>query len=656
MSLTKQQLAAVQAREQCVLVQACPGSGKTTLLVARIQHLIESGAQPSRIVALMFNRTVRQQFIERLSKTESVDCTAVHIHTFHSFAYAMLVARDPKRVSAIGTAEQFMQVCHEISCDQTVQKFKGAQNLTSTLVADIIGRLSNGLFGLGSQQDPALNVSQLDKAAFELYQQRCRKYNLIFEADLLYCLVSLTENDTELSNEMSQYFDHIMIDEAQDMNWAQITLAMCLKAPESNFTVVYDYDQSIYGFLGAKPQFVTEQLAKHFQNAKLYPLSTTFRYGPVVAALSSKLMHSSPNWSGQHTIAAPGLESHVKLYSPTSNSADVAGQCIQAHLETGVGLNDIAVLVRSYGQTHELCMNLMLRGIAFRVDGGQVYFENFAVNGLCALLRVWAEDSEHCDLADLGSALGFMLPFLHPHQIKASAEETLAQFAKPSPNWSRRIHYAFQAVQKRRAPGFKPLTLIRDVTKSMGIWGAIDPQAPLSNCVDSMRALRAFVQLIDTLDLSIEQAITFIKFSAEKGITPKDQPAIIFTSIHKAKGLEWDVVLLPEIQKGAYSDPLTQSTTAYEEERRLLYVAMTRARAHLILLFPNDGQLMRELGLKTNLPPIPSQSTSPYLRELNLLNTLRFGAALQSNKPCSEFTSGDEFERSYLQASLQASL
>ena len=614
-ALNEEQRAAVEhdigvAAPRPLLVVAGAGSGKTNTLAHRVARLIQSGADPQRILLLTFSRRAANEMGHRASAVlqrllgRSGSQAPVRLPwagTFHSVG-ARLLREFADRIGLDeaftihdrGDAEDLMGlVRHEIGLTGLEKRFP----LKGTCLA-IYSRVVNS-------RDPLEAVLQAYfpwcseweaqlKRLFGAYVDAKQEQNGLDYDDLLLFWAEMAA-DPVLGLELGALFDHVLVDEYQDTNRLQAAILTGMKPDGQGVMVVGDDAQSIYGFRGATIRNILDFPKQFTQPARLVTLERNYRSTQPILDASNAVIgaalerHAKTLWTDKTSNVKPQL---VLIPDEAEQARWVCNRILEQR-EAGFALTSQAVLFRAASHSAALELELMRRNVPFVKFGGLKFLEASHIKDVLALLRFAQNPS--------GRIAGFrvlqMLPGIGPatatrllDAVGASAEpalalETAGARLRGGDDWS-----AFCALYRRlRTPGLRwPLDLEL----------VIDWYAPHLERMHDDAQVRA-ADLAQLLALSAghanrESFLTEITLDPPEATSDRagppllDEDYVILSTIHSAKGQEWKTVHVLNVVDGCIpSDMATGNQEDIEEERRLLYVAMTRAREHLHLIVPN---------------------------------------------------------------------
>ncbi len=591
-----------------LLVIAGAGSGKTSTLAHRVAHLIARGVDPQRLLLLTFSRRAAQEMAQRAGQVLA-RVLGLQAHTapalpwagtFHGIGarllreYAAQIGLDDNfTIHDRGDAEDLMGLArHELGFSSSARRFPHKGTCLS-----IYSRCVNTRAPLESvlrQSFPwcaewGVELQQLFGAYVEAKQQQ----NVLDYDDLLLYWAGMMEEPT-LARHLGERFDHVLVDEYQDTNLLQAAILLALKPDGRGVTVVGDDAQSIYSFRGATVRNILDFPSQFSRPARVVTLERNYRSTQPILDVSNACIahaaerHAKTLWTDKPSAGRPQI---VRVPDEAQQACWVADQVL-AHREGGLALKSQAVLFRTSSHSAPLELELARRNIPFVKYGGLKFLEASHVKDLLAVLR-FAQNPR-------GRMAGFrvtqLIPGIGP-ATSAKLLDAMDQAADPAialrdfvpPSAARAEWAAFaEAYAALRAPS---LAWPADV----GI--AMEWYLPhLERLYDDTAGTRRgdVEQLVHMASgyASRERFLTELTLDPPEATSDRpgppllDEDYLILSTIHSAKGQEWNSVHVLNVVDGCMPADVAQSAQELEEERRLLYVAMTRARDHLHLLVP----------------------------------------------------------------------
>lgn len=605
MRLTAEQRAVVEHGAGHARVAAVAGSGKTTTMVARVLRLLAQGVAPRRILVLMFNRSAREDFQARLAAMAPAGQPLPDVRTFHSLGHRLTAsltrwgALSPRQLL---TADwQVERLLRQATQRALADGFDAGE---AALDAERLEALAHFCALVKAEMVPPAELyARLDfgestehfVAAFEHAEALLTDHGLMGYADLLYRPLVALEADPALRGRVQGFLDHVIIDEYQDINVAQQRLLAVLAGERAQVMAVGDANQCIYEWRGAHPDTMLARFTEIFGAAVDYPLSITFRHGHALALAANHAIDANRRRPDQLCLAAPG--------NPQTRMAQASGsrslvEALTAWQAEGRALNEACLLVRSWSLSVPLQLALLREGIPFRLAREERFvFRLPLVQALAGYLRLAREPALLADPAHLALLLGQPTPFVARERLVALARQ-LAE----SQRWPERHDPVLTGLKPHQKRTLKKRWALLCELPRLAAW---PPARLLEHVVETVEAEKVLKRAaarrdkgeedVRLLDVLLEQAgelghdpEAFIELLGRPVENARE--GVLITTVHGAKGLEWPLVALAGVNEQDFphytrDNPL--SAQRLEEERRLFYVAITRARERLLLL--HDG-------------------------------------------------------------------
>jgi len=598
-ALNPQQLAAVTAGDGPSLVIAGAGSGKTRTLVYRVAYLIDSGVDPSNILLLTFTRKSAQEMLARAGELIGVRSERVCGGTFHSVGnmllrrYGRAIGLEPGfTILDRGDAEDLIALVRsQLGLNEKDKRFP-----RKATIAEIFSKAENTLRSLDDivLEEFSHFADHLD-ALGQLqngYRTAKRQRQLVDYDDLLVLLRRLLTDDQQTRQSIARLYRYILVDEYQDTNRLQAEVIRHLAATHQNVMVVGDDSQSIYAFRGATFKNIMEFPAL-FPGTTIYKLEENYRSTQPILNLANCIIDEAAEKYTKHLFTR-------KLDGPLPTLVEAAGENAQSRFvaqkimelrEEGIPLDEMAVLFRSSFHSFDLEIELSRRGLPFIKRGGVKFIETAHVKDLLAHLRVVANP--------LDAVSWHRVLMLVEGVGPKKAQDVLGSLVK-----SDHPYQALRDVSGRSGQGLKHLAdTLENLSRSEDLGTAervnrlYEYYLPIlkEQYDDYPKRIRD----LDHLHTIAEGYPDVDQFLADLALEPPDGSAIdveapdrddermVLSTIHSAKGLEWQCVFVIWIVDGKF--PSIYSFVAdheLEEERRLFYVAVTRAKRHLYLTYP----------------------------------------------------------------------
>jgi DNA helicase-2/ATP-dependent DNA helicase PcrA len=608
-SLNAEQRAAAEHQSGPILVVAGAGTGKTKTLAARVAALIRGGVRPGKILLLTFTRRAAAEMIRRAGRVvgEGV-ANEVCGGTFHAISHRLLrihstqfglsknfVVLDP------GDAQDLLNLIRtDLGFDRTASKFP--QKATLLAIYSRCVNTNKALDAVLTNYFPSHAVKIEDiKAIFRAYTERKAVRDLLdFDDLLLYWEQALS--DPTAGPAIAGRFQHVLVDEYQDTNPLQAKILMKLWAQmerghrdgSPSIMVVGDDAQSIYSFRGATVENIL-QFPDRFPGTQIVTLEQNYRSIPPILTASNAVMKLAKHgfaktlWSQQDGEQKPQI---VTCYDEMAQSSFIADRLLEKR-EEGISLMKQAVLFRASHNSAALEIELSRRNIPFVKWGGLRFLEAAHIKDLLAFLRVLENPSDDLSWARI-------LQMLDGIGLRRARQAIECLEANGAPAHGLRSWKAPASARQQ----------VELLARLMEQLGQPDSGRSLPAQIERIRAFCApifeeryenwniRIRDLDQLELLASKAADRASFLADLTLDPPqstgdlaghptlDDEYVVLSTIHSAKGCEWDAVYLMHAADGVIPSDMAKGEAEYEEERRLLYVAMTRARNELYITFP----------------------------------------------------------------------
>ena len=600
-SLNQAQREAVEATEGPVLVLAGAGTGKTRVLTTRFAHILLSHkAFPNQILTVTFTNKAAREMRERVGQILGQPAEGLWLGTFHALCARML-RRFADRVglqsnfSILDTDDQ-LRLLKQVMEAARIDAKRWPPN---ALMAQIQRWKDKGFM---PAEIPAAESSDFAngraEALYAAYQERLKALNAVDFGDLLLLCVNLLKTDTEVLATYHKMFRYILVDEYQDTNLVQYYWLRLLAQRHKNICCVGDDDQSIYSWRGAEIENILK-FERDFPGAKIVRLEANYRStAPILAAAAHLIAHNEGRLGktlhpGRNDADGDNVEV-VALWDSEEEARMVGGR-VETYRRSGESLAQMAILVRAGFQTRAFEERMITLGIPYRIVGGLRFYERAEIRDAIAYLRVLAQPSD--DLAferivntpkrGVGdSALRIMHERARIDQLSLyAATERLLQdggFRGKVRDSLRELLNNFTLWRDilGREGHVVALETLLDDSGYIAMWKADkSPEAPgrLENLKELVRALADFEALQGFLD-----HVSLVMENEERD----DDAKLSMMTLHGAKGLEFDIVFLPGWEEGVFPNQRALDeggNKSLEEERRLAYVGITRARKRAII-------------------------------------------------------------------------
>src|SRR3989339_466070 len=608
--LNQEQLEVIHNGDGPCLVLAGAGSGKTRTITYRVAYLLEHGIEPDQILLLTFTNKAAKEMTERVSVLTGGKIKMPWSGTFHRVAYKILRQYAPllgyqNNFSILDSEDSrdMLKICiKQEGVDKKERRFPSPNVIQSIISYSRNAKIT--VKDVLEQKYP--NWVDLDEVLGRIaqeYSKRKLNANVMDFDDLLVNLFLLLYKNEHIRKKYSEKFKYVLVDEYQDTNRIQASVIELFASHHKNILVVGDDAQSIYSFRAADIQNILD-FEKHYPEAKIYKLETNYRSTPEILSVANEVIANNKNQYKKElrSVIATFAKPAVHAFADNTEEAEFIAERILELREEGTALDKIAVLFRASFHSQALEMELAKRDIPYDYRGGTRFFERAHVKDVLAYLRI----INNKDDAVAWSRVLNMQVGIGP----ASAEKLYSQIAIAQENVNEILSNVSASLSTRAKIGWSdflsvfkamqssgkkfPSDLIRGILKSKYL-EYLESEYP-----DYRERLQDLEQLATFADsyLSLEESQALDRFLGEASLqenynnkqtenSHKDDEQIVLSTVHQAKGLEWEAVFILNVSAGQFPNERSSgSSKELEEERRLFYVAITRARKYLYITYP----------------------------------------------------------------------
>jgi len=607
--LNPQQHAAVTAPPGPALVIAGAGSGKTRTLIYRVAYLLENGVAPDEILLVTFTNKAARVMLDRVSSLLPNDTAGLWGGTFHSIGNRMLrrhaVAAGFQNGFSIMDREDQQDMLDSVVATAGIDP-KETRFPKGQVLADIFSFAINTVRPvvevLESKYSYFLPLLERIEEVRARYEARKKSANSLDFDDLLEKPLRLLRQDASIAELYRRQFQYILVDEYQDTNKLQADFIDSLAAHHKNVMVVGDDAQSIYSWRGANFQNILD-FPTRYPGARVYKIETNYRSVPEILAVAnaaiSANVHQFRKELQPHRPAADLKPALVPLPDSNQQALFIAQRILELRDE-GCELNEIAVLYRAHYHSMEVQMELTRHGIPFQITSGLRFFEQAHVKDAAAFLKFVVNPRDEVALkriVRLLPGIGARTAEQIWSQVAGAIEGPVDSFAtllaparvgaKSQKAWRQLVH-----TLEEIAPGGRPnppAEMLEVVLEAVydDYLKAKFPNYEARR--EDLRTLTDYARQYEDAHLFLDQLalVSGLETETELGTAETETEMATLSSVHQAKGLEWKVVFTIWMTDGMFPSARSlESADAIEEERRLFYVAVTRARDELYLTYP----------------------------------------------------------------------
>ncbi len=604
--LNEEQLNVVLSEDGPILVIAGAGSGKTRVVTYRVAHLLEKGVPPGGILLLTFTNKAAREMLHRVEHLVKMDTRYIWGGTFHHIGNMIL----RQHADRVGYKRSFTILDNEDAKDVVELAIKGSKIDTKSRMFPKGGVLKE-LFSYAANTMQTIDGAIKERSPFfydlsdemtaihKLYTQKKRETNAMDFDDLLTYWHRILAEDEELRRLYAMTFRHILVDEYQDTNRIQSEIVDFMGLINRNVMVVGDDAQSIYSFRGANFQNILD-FPKHYEEAKIFRLETNYRSTPEILNLANNSISNNVN-QFEKTLRSVKKSGVIPVIAPSRDvvqQAEFVAQRILELSDEGVPLDRICVLYRAHYHSMEVQMELTRRGIPFEIRSGLRFFEQAHIKDVVSFLRVMSNPTDEISWKRMFK--------IFPRIGKKTADHIYAYIKECEdpfdPLITKRIADNFKSIRKENIDVWSELfgelkglmndeapgDMISAVLKH-GYTEYLKFTYPNYEArLEDLGQLINFSTRYHSLETFLSELSLMSGLSGEEVVAAgdADEERVVLSTIHQAKGLEWHVVFIIWCAEGRFPNPKAVEEGVIEEERRLFYVASTRAMDELYLCYP----------------------------------------------------------------------
>ncbi|ABX31520.1 UvrD/REP helicase [Petrotoga mobilis SJ95] len=601
--LDEEQREAVIKSEGRSIIVAGPGSGKTRVITYKIAYLLNNGVEPENILLVTFTRAAAREMIERVKNVTNRNIDKMLAGTFHHVCnsilrkyatlldyknnYSILDKEDSKDLLKMAKSEYIKEISdnYKLPKEEVIMKIISYSCNTLTSLRESI--LERAPYLLNFERD----IEQI----WSIYIQLKKDMNAMDYDDLLVNTLVLFKTHPEVLNKCSSQFKYVLVDEFQDTNKIQIELVEALSSVHGNLIVVGDDSQSIYSFRGALFKNVKDFIED--ERTKVFKIQSNYRSTSDIVGLINHLIPSN----SVPKVLKPKRKSYLKPFVVETfddlEQADAVVKIIEDKLKEGLDYKDIAVLYRSHSLSMVLQQKLDSKGIPYRILSGLRFIETAHIKDILAFLKVLNNPLDKISW----SRILKLFPGIGNKTASKIYEEIETGIGKsPERGQGEENDNISNILKETEINKFKtPLELLTKLFDNKEsspdelidtIYKDFYQEYSFLTYADSKSRnmdIERFSEIASRYD-SVSAFIEDLTLSEEIGVIPasrdKDENKLTLTTIHGAKGLEWKVVILISVNPGDFPNGLAIKEQKLDEEERLFYVAITRAKNELYIL------------------------------------------------------------------------
>ena len=600
-NLNKEQKEAVLSTEGPNLIVAGAGSGKTRVLTTRLIHIInQKKAWPNQILCVTFTNKAAKEMQNRVMQFIKGNSNAIPwLGTFHSISVKFL----RKHAEALGYKSNFTILDSDDQKKLVRNIVKGedldAKKFSPQLILYHIDQWKNkGLLPKDVKIQKSNTIIKSILKVYEIYQNKTKDLNAFDFGDLILFCVKLFEEHKDIKKIYQNNFKYILVDEFQDTNFIQNKWLNLLVNEKENICCVGDDDQSIYSWRGAEiKNFLTfDQI---YKNCKVFKLEQNYRSTKNILETASNLISNNTNRVGKKLWSSANQGELVKLncYRTGKDEAQGVSDIIEQKIKKKFSLNDVSILVRAIYQTREFEERFLQVGIGYRVLGGIKFYERAEIKDAVCYLRIINQKFDDLALERIigvpkrgvgESTVNQIYKFGKAHKL--CLEDSIIKIIEKGefkPKIKTSLNQLINMIQKWRKDSLKikHFDLLKLVLDESGYSSMLKDKKDLENenRLENLKELLRAMQDYDSLQSFLEHVALATSIDQEW-----EGEKVNLMTMHAAKGLEFDVIFLPGWEEGLFPHQKSleeKGDFALEEERRLAYVGITRAKKEAYLSF-----------------------------------------------------------------------
>lgn len=595
---TEEQLTAIKHQDGPMLVLAGPGSGKTTVITHRVRYLTQQcGILPGNILVITFTKAAAAEMESRYQAFGIPAKGRVNFGTFHAVFFKILKLAYRYDGSNILKEEERTKILQELVRTKIQQDFSDEKELVEAIASEI-SMVKNERYRLSEYY----SVNCPDEVFRDIYTayetELIRLKKLDFDDMLVHCYRLLSERPDILKSWQEKY-KYILVDEFQDINKIQYDIIKMLAKPEDNLFIVGDDDQSIYSFRGARPELMLA-FTRDFETAKRVTLSCNFRSTEPIVSAALRLISNNRTRFQKDLYAdyKEGEQPEIRQYPERRREcAEIAEEIAVLH-KTGLPWKEIAVLYRTNLQTRSIMSKFMEYNIPFQTrDAVPNMFEHWVCRDIVSYIKMALGERDRSTFLQIMNRPKRYISREALGKAVVDLEELKAYYSDRDYVIDRIEKFAYDLSMIRTLNPFAAINYIR---RAVGYDGFLTEYANYRKmATDDLMELLADLQEdaaeYPTFELWFAHMEEYKEMLQAQRLKEqkRDTDAVMLTTYHSAKGLEFHTVFLPELNEELTPHRQAVQPEDIEEERRMFYVAVTRAKRRLVL------SSMKELRMKT---------------------------------------------------------
>ena len=597
MECNKEQKEAIMHRDGPAMVLAGPGAGKTYVITNRVKALIdEYGVKPEQILVVTFSKAAAVEMKERFEMLTGGRRLPVRFGTFHSVFFQILRLGDHYEVKDIATPALKYRFLEE-TFNETGYEVDDKKEFLSDIEKEI-SRVKGEGIEIDCYFSSACSAEIFQKM-YRGYQEKLQRHRCLDFDDMVVYTYQLLKEREDIRRRWQAQFRYLLIDEFQDINRLQYETVCMLAEPENNLFIVGDDDQSIYGFRGAKPGIMLS-FPKRFPDTKQIVLGVNYRCSDEIMKAAERLIGKNNERYEKHIVANKGKEQpvHMKKCENLPDEAEKIVAQIQLYQKEGIDYQEMAVLFRTNMQMRLLAGKLMEHGIPFTMrENLPNLFDTWMAKDIMCYLQLALGNRSREKFLKIANRPVRYLSRTAFTESEVSFDKLRAYYAVKNQEWMEERIWNFEYDLKNLA-SLSPYAAIHFIRKGIGYDEFLKTYADERNVnaddwfdvLDEMqemardkKSIPEFLSFVENYGDTLEEIR-----QEQKKQQVKEEPGVSLMTMHASKGLEFPVVFVPTLNEDIVPYRKAVQEGNLEEERRMLYVAMTRAKTYLHLSFVKE--------------------------------------------------------------------
>ncbi|MBB2150735.1 ATP-dependent helicase [Pedobacter gandavensis] len=633
--LNPQQRAAVENTQGPAMIVAGAGSGKTRVITYRVAHLIEKGVDPFNILVLTFTNKASKDMRERIMKVIGAEAKNIWMGTFHSvFAKILRVEAEkigyPSSFTIYDTDDSkslIRAILREMQLDDKLYNANFVYNRISSAKNNLVSHIEYQE-NAEIQAEDISNKRPLIGAIYETYTKRCFKSGAMDFDDLLFKTNVLLKNHPDVLNKYQQKFKYLMVDEYQDTNFSQYTIVKKLAAAYQNICVVGDDAQSIYAFRGANIQNILN-FERDYPDLKVYKLEQNYRSTQNIVEVANSIIANNKNQLEKNVFSDNESGDRIRVQRAFTDNEEgkiVAEAIIQERSSKGYNYNDFAILYRTNAQSRAMEEGLRKLNVPYKIYGGLSFYQRKEIKDLIAYFRLTFNPSDEEAIKrvinypkrGLGdTTVEKLLVAADEHnttmwEVVCNPQQYIAGRIANQLNDFAMMIKSF-TVEAKKLDAYEAALYIAQhsgILKELHSDMTDEGRGRHENIQELLNGIKEFGEREDIEDRSLEVFMQDIALlTNDDKSNDKNVDTVSLMTIHSSKGLEFKNVFVVGLEENLFPSQMSlNSRSDLEEERRLFYVAVTRAEKKLTLTYSTSRY---RWGTLTNCEP------SRFIEEIN---------------------------------------